>query len=39
MNLALYLICIVICAQMWRMGGDGQSLWRNPGVPIVIALF
>jgi len=37
MNLLIYITCIVLCAQMWRMGGDGQSLWRNPGVAIVIA--
>jgi hypothetical protein len=25
-------------ANMWRWGGDGQSLWRNPGVPILLAV-
>jgi len=25
-------------AKLWRMGGDGESIYRNPGVPIVIAL-
>jgi len=29
---------ITICAKLWRLGGDGYDLCRNPGVPIVIAL-
>lgn len=38
MNIIIYIVTILACAKMWRMGGDGQSLWRNPGVPIVIGL-
>ena len=29
---------IVLGANMWRWGGDGQSLWRNPGVPILVSV-
>lgn len=32
------LIAIALSAIFWRKGGDGQSLYRNPGVPIVIAI-
>ena len=38
MEFLIIIATIVICAKFWRMGGDGQSLWRNPGVPAVIAL-
>ena len=38
MNIIIYILTILACAKMWRLGGDGQSLWRNPGVPIVIGL-
>jgi len=37
MNWIIVIIAVLVCGQLWRMGGDGQSLWRNPGVPIVIA--
>lgn len=29
---------ILICANMWREGGAGHSLVRNPGVPILLAI-
>jgi len=38
MVLAITLATILICAQLWRMGGNGYDLLRNPGVPIVLAL-
>jgi hypothetical protein len=31
-------VAILGSAQLWRMGGDGESLWRNPGVPILISV-
>ena len=31
-------ITIRVGAEFWRWGGDGQSLWRNPGVPILVTL-
>ena len=37
-NTLLIIFTVCLCAQLWRAGGDGQSLYRNPGVPIVIAL-
>ena len=38
MDLLIIAVCIVICAEMWRKGGDGQSLYRNPLVPAIIAV-
>ena len=35
--IALYLACIYGCGIFWHKGGQGQSLWRNPGVPTLIA--
>ena len=32
----LVLATLAICAQLWRMGGNGHDLCRNPGVPIVL---
>ena len=29
---------IFTSAQMWRLGGDGKDLLRNPGVPILIGV-
>jgi len=37
-TVVINLITIAICAYWWRLGGDGQSLFRNPGVPILLAL-
>ena len=34
----LILVTILICAHLWRMGGNGYDLSRNPGVPIVLSL-
>ena len=36
--LLLKLGAIVLCAWLWRMGGYKQSLWRNPGVGIVMGV-
>ena len=38
MSILIVIATIIAAAQLWRMGGDGQSLWRNPGVPILISL-
>jgi len=27
-----------LCGQLWRMGGDGNSFYRNPLIPILIAI-
>ena len=37
-SIIIIIVTIMVCAYFWRRGGDGQSLWRNPGVPIVISL-
>jgi len=37
-NTILLIGAIVFSAIIWRRGGAGQSLWRNPGVPIVLGL-
>ena len=34
----IYIAIILICAELWRRGGDGQSLFRNPLVPIILSL-
>ena len=35
----ILIVCTMIgCAILWRKGGDGQSLYRNPGVPVAIGL-
>ena len=37
-NILLTIICIVLCADFWRRGGDGSPIFRKIGVPTVIAL-
>ena len=37
-NTILLIGAIVFSAIIWRRGGAGQSLWRNPGVPIILGL-
>ena len=32
----LSIIIILICAQLWRMGGNGNSVFRNPIIPVVL---
>lgn len=32
------LACVIASGEMWRLGGDGQSLYRNPLVPFIIAI-
>jgi hypothetical protein len=32
------LLTLIICAILWRMGGDSNRFFRNPLVPIVISL-
>ena len=32
------ILAIIFCSFLWRKGGDGFDLARNPGVPIVIGL-
>jgi len=34
----LTIYAIILSARLWRKGGDGQSLFRNPGVPILLGL-
>jgi hypothetical protein len=39
-TISYYIGCLLIlalCAKLWRLGGDGYDLLRNPGVPIVLA--
>ena len=41
LDLLIWMWCfgtIAICSHMWRLGGDGYSLVRNPGVPLVLAV-
>ncbi len=33
-----YILILILCGELWRLGGDGQSLYRNPLVPLTIAL-
>jgi len=35
--LFINIICICLAAYFWRLGGDGHDLYRNPGVPILLA--
>jgi hypothetical protein len=42
LKLAIYWIInvftIYLASQFWRRGGDGYPRWRNPGVPILLAV-
>ena len=38
MNILIILLAIAGSAYLWRLGGDGEDLYRNPGVPILIGL-
>ena len=37
-NFIIIIIIGFLCGELWRDGGNGYSLRRNPGVPIVIAI-
>lgn len=38
-DIAVIIAIASACAGMWRAGGNGHSLVRNPGVPSVIGFF
>ena len=36
MTILLYIVVILVCGKLWRMGGDGQRWARMIGVPLLL---